>query len=397
MGQIKNIKLHIVTDIKSRSHESVEETELITMLCNNTTFVMPGASFIKINVAVSVVITFLTIFTNLMLIIVFICHREVRNITNAAISLLALSDFTQGCVVMAPKIYNQLKFIGSTKTPVIDETVCMLTALGRAFTTLFSSLVLALIAVRRYLLIKQWNSRNSGVSNSKVAYVVTVLFLILICGVISILPLKKNKIGVYHYTQSHGGCFVDWCPDNNEFRTIYYTASMGIIWPVLTIFYVKLFVVYRKYQTVLKEQRLNSDRISSRSNSGFDGSFGCEKSNAVERQRKLLLDDYDQPFGVEKQDEQDVRTEQKSLANARISKQDQRVTVLVIITFLVYCICWLPITIVTIIAIDNFESIPIEWFYVIITILEMMSAIDPILYGLGNRIYWKAFMDIICK
>ena len=62
-----------------------------------------------------------------------------------------------------------------------------------------------------------------------------------------------------------------------------------------------------------------------------------------------------------------------------------------IIVFVAYCICWIPATVVNIIALAKTSSVPDTWLIIIVTMVELNSALNPLIYGFGNRQYRKAF------
>ena len=366
------------------------------MDCGN--FTMPKDSLVYINVAASGIIAFFAIFGNMIIITIFLKFRELRNLNNAAITVLALSDFSRGVIVMTTKIYNQIRFVGWAKPqrPLFGEPLCTLTAIVCGFTFVFSPMILALIAVIRYLILLPQNVGRNKMTVRKLIISVGVLFSIAV--LFATLPLMNKKIGTYSYSQSHGVCFTDWCYGNQDFRTVFYIVVMGIAWPILTVCYAALYIALRKYndgfiRLIDEERDVNSTQIGTRT----------DISNANTHNEKLL-DDYEDQQGVPKdvfnpESQEEIPRENRSSSSSgifeRISKQEKRITQVMLIIFVAYCICWIPAAVVNIIAIDNFKHVPPEWFYIIVTMVELKCAIDPILYGLGNRNYMEAFKKLM--
>ena len=129
----------------------------------------------------------------------------------------------------------------------------------------------------------------------------------------------------------------------------------------------------------------------------------CETSKLLGNYEDELLNDYTVQDGVPNQhnnsNEKHVSQRASVISNSmlaiRISKQETRITRVMLVIFVAYCVCWFPAAVVSILAISDLDHIPIEWFYIIVTMVELKCAIDPILYGLGNRNYWNAFMRLL--
>lgn len=75
-----------------------------------------------------------------------------------------------------------------------------------------------------------------------------------------------------------------------------------------------------------------------------------------------------------------------------LSKQEYQMTKTMILIFIAYIICWFPAAIVNIIALSSQCQVPAMWKFIIVTMVELKSVLNPILYGYGNREY-----RTICK
>lgn len=85
----------------------------------------------------------------------------------------------------------------------------------------------------------------------------------------------------------------------------------------------------------------------------------------------------------------------KSSFIKNISKQEYQVTRLLIMIFIAYVVWWFPAALVNVISLTHAQKIPMIWYYIIVTIVELKSALDPIIYGLGNRKYQLAIKSMI--
>ena len=70
--------------------------------------------------------------------------------------------------------------------------------------------------------------------------------------------------------------------------------------------------------------------------------------------------------------------------------QEYRTTTLMITVFVAYCICWMPATVVNIMALAKTNSVPDDRLIIIVTMIELNSALNPSIYGFGFRQYRKA-------
>lgn len=375
------------------------------MICSaNVTFHMPKPYQIYINAVTSGIISLFAIFGNMIIITIFVKFRELRNINNAAITVLSCSDLSRGVIVMTTKVYNQLRFVKSELRPELEEPVCTITAVVCGFTFVFSPMVLAFIALLRYMIISPKNIGREIMSKTKFLFAIAFMFLVAIT--FATFPLMGIKgMGRYRYSQSHGVCFADWCDNNRTFRTIFYVVVIGIALPVLTIFYLTLFIAFRRHNKefikLLDGQNVRGtttlDVLPPPSSSWVRSYDDCETDlfltdeERTDGQNERLLADFDEQQGITVVEDSDERALLQNPIYNRISKHESKITRVMLTLFLAYCICWLPAAIVNILAIFDVEQIPVEWFYIIVTMVELKCAVDPLLYGLGNQNYRKAF------
>lgn len=471
---------------------------------------------LNINVGLSAVITCITIPGNFLLLLIFYKYKNLRDQNNTAITMLSLTDFLRGCIVMTSKIHNQLG-----RVEELNRAVCHITAIVCAFSFVFCPLILALISFVRYCKIvprgdKCWQFNNRIFhSLSCVLLLTAVLF--------SILPFIG--VGNYAYSASHGVCFADWREVNKVYRTIFYVLVIGIAFPVLTISYTMLYMALRKHNKAFVSKHCIDKSISHPKGAssfstvatlsitiaeedicGLDnddstvpqnqykgiyevdidedttqlpkckqGTYEVNKNlkcNTVPRPEYTgifeidNLENYNGTSGTqlnftthiltpipehfedssissseeekdkdssqmtenEKEEEVDIFAEKKSniavitkpreghvsppaqpLSNTNkdmkkvnkkmkqasgfiknLSKQECQVTKSLIFIFIAYVVCWFPAALVNVISLYHAKHIPEIWYYIIVSMVELKSALDPVIYGLGNRRYQNA-------
>ena len=71
----------------------------------------------------------------------------------------------------------------------------------------------------------------------------------------------------------------------------------------------------------------------------------------------------------------------------KLSKQEYQMTKLMIFIFLAYIVCWFPAAIVNVAALIDTCNVPKIWYCVIVTMVELKSCLNPLIYGIGNRQY----------
>lgn len=122
------------------------------------------------NIALLIVITSVTIPGNLLLLLIFLWYKNLRDLNNTAISMLSLTDLIRGCIVMTIKIHNQL-----TRAHGLNPYLCHITAFICAFSFLFSPLMLAIISLVRFCKIFPQSFRRCQMNN-KFFYFISIFF-----------------------------------------------------------------------------------------------------------------------------------------------------------------------------------------------------------------------------
>lgn len=381
------------------------------MICTkNSTFSMPGQLGIDVNFTFNFLIAFIAIFGNLTIVILFIRFKDLRNMNNAAITVLSCSDFFRGCIIMPLKLYNQSRFAGSTSNPHIDEPICSITAFLCGFTFVFSPMMLAFIAVIRYYIIKPGRYGKNVFSNLSFVGIISVVFTIAV--LFSSLPMMG--VGHFRYSQSHGVCFVDWCDDNRVFRIVFYVINIFVVFPILCSCYGALFFALKRHSNHMRASIELGTPKPEKHKMSVDQNLTLNTLPVIAEAQVIDNENSDEYIAIQKKravtytvsnnsvtevpgrpKASSVLSNTSNKASDRISSRESRITKIVLIIFVAYVICWMPAAILNILAIADITNINIGWFYLIIDLVDMKSAIDPLLYGLGNPAYWKAFRELI--
>lgn len=361
----------------------------------NTTEGIPTHIQLEMNIIVSFIIATISILGNLIIMIMFFVSKSLQNMNNAAVTLLSVSDMLRGCLMIS-KLYHQILILNEGDVAPIREPLCTLTAVVYSFTIMYSPMLLALIAVVRY---HKFKPNNFGISKiTQMKFGVINVFIVTVGVVFSALPILG--FGNFRFSRSHGTCFVDWCDDNSRYRIVFYGICCGVVFPTLCCCYGAL---------------IRAINIQGRNMLVFQNNFAVKKNN--DQSQKVILTDHVKLSHEEgtvianNHVSKDVRIKETTIdkvirkTNRSISvlsntssqmeiqvyRREKRLARILIIIFATYVLCWIPATILNIVALTDRIHIQPGWFYLIVTLVEFKSAIDPLLYGFGNKSYWKIF------
>ena len=348
-----------------------------------------------IDAVVTIFIMIFAVFGNLVIITMYIYFKQVRNMNNLVVTISSITDLLRAIVVMTIKTYNQL-----TLKHELIEPLCTITAIASAFTFVVSPLLLALIAFIRYNVIVPSITQRFRLTYKRLYIMIAAI--IATSSLFAMLPMLGA--GYYIYSIHHGVCFAPWMPGNLVFRTIFYVLVAGISFPVLTACYVKLYFLFRKHKQVMESDK-KFTRITSRNNQSVvaishENTLQVKIDNREENVSHMRANIDDES---RKNPKTDIifksRNERKATCTSNQNmafsnkgfNQEHRTTTLMIIVFIAYCICWMPATVVNIIALAKTNSVPDDWLIIIVTMIELNSSLNPLIYGFGNRQYRKLF------
>lgn len=353
-----------------------------------------------INAGVTIFILFFAVIGNLVIIAIYVGYKEVRSMNNLVVTISSVTDLLRAIVVMTIKSYNHLALEHD-----LIEPLCTITALTSAFTFVISPLLLALIAFIRYSVIVPSISQRFRLTHKRLYIMIAAI--IATSSLFAMLPIFGA--GYYVYSIHHGVCFAPWMPANLAFRTIFYILVVGVSLPILTVCYVKLYFLLRKHKEIMESNkklaRITSangvETISHEKNSmtlrvNIDHTeeklsrIGANIDGINSKKSKIAV------LFKKEADRKARSTSNQNMANSnRSSSQEYKITKLMIIVFIAYCICWMPAAVVNIIALANTNSVPGVWLMIIVTMVELNSGLNPLIYGFGNKQYRKAFKKMI--
>ena len=435
----------------------------------------------RINALVTLLFSVVVVFGNGAVILVFIFDKSIRTINNKAVTLLAMTDFLRGTLVMLPKVVTHL-----TVSDSLPEPICGITAVFSAFTFFFHPMVLAMIACIRYFVIVPWSRRARYMTVTRLRIIFGIVFSSAV--VFSILPYLG--VGEYKFSPYHGVCFANWEPVNRVFRSIFYIFVIGVAFPVLTFSYTKLFFMLRKHNKAMRkhvikghpkgpnppnivemEKEVSLTRVKRRSHSAiyyedfvkhkerlstddpdtkvepspdfklfesldieslkikheeristYSDNLGrahnsstisldvdiCTVDQLIQTRSKIKVNT---PSKESVEDTATVRFSENrkskvklSFGRIHLSKQEYQMTKLMILIFLAYVVCWFPAAIVNVVALIDTNYVPEIWFAVIVTMVELKSCLNPLIYGIGNQMYrnkikkfFKDYLPGVCK
>lgn len=372
------------------------------------------------NATVSLLLAIIIVFANFSIILIFVKFKKVRDMNNTAVTLLSIGDMLRGTVVMLPKIYNHFALATS-----LVGVLCYPTAITSAFSFVFNPMILAMIAVIRYCKISPSVNRYILITEKRFKIAVCSIFLTSIF--FAFLPIMG--VGEYNYSPSHGVCFTDWRESNKPFRIIFYIIVVGLAFPILTVCYALLYWELRKHTINILSNYKTRGSQSEDSSTAIDTpkkvTSTVKKSEAGEIQntptisiqgeqveyskengngsvfitdREISVDgNSDMPSTMGDTYDDNRMNRQMNTVAKKLSKQDYQVTKLMIIIFIAYCVCWIPAAVVNIMAFatGGQTNLGPEVYYIIVTLVEVKSALNPLIYGLGNRKYRRAFKKLV--
>ena len=351
-----------------------------------------------INAGVTIFILLFAVIGNLVIIAIYVGYKEVRSMNNLVVTISSVTDLLRAIVVMTIKTYNHLALEHD-----LVEPLCTITALTSAFAFVISPLLLALIAFIRYNIIVPSISQRFRLTHKRLYIMIAAI--IATSSLFAMLPIFGA--GYYVYSIHHGVCFAPWMPANLAFRTIFYILVVGVSLPILTVCYVKLYLLLRKHKQIMESNkklaRITSangqsvETISHENNSitlkaNIDDTKekrSCIGANigGVSRKRSKIA-----ALFKKKAERKARSTSNQNMDNSnRNSNQEYKITKLMIVVFIAYCICWMPAAVVNIIALADISSVPGVWLMIIVTMVELNSGLNPLIYGFGNKQYRKAF------
>ena len=229
--------------------------------------------FLEIDIAITFLVAAIGTCANLAVIGIFIKFKSVRNVNSTCACLLSAGDLLRSSIIMLTKTYT---LVSNTE---LHGIYCLFTGFISSFTFVYSPMLLAVIALCRYLAISKYAQLDYIMSKKFVWRVCSLIFIVSV--LFSSLPLWG--VGNYEYSKHHGVCFTDWKPDNRVFRSLFYTISVGFTFPFLIFCYVQIFRTIHHHE----KEFAKSGRRYRRKDSGDDAEIGAKKRQSSGKNEEL--------------------------------------------------------------------------------------------------------------
>lgn len=278
---------------------------------------------------------------NLLTIIALLQCPRIRNVTASFIISLCVADGLF-CAIVLP--FNALRFFGNPWTQ--NDYLCKLVPFLQYGNVGLSLLFITMITINRYVMIAHYNIYSA------VYRPLNVAAMILLCLMLSFgmqLPTLLGIWGEYKYNDILKTCSISKDRWGNSSKTTLFIIGFVVPCIIIIVCYARIFWVVRS-----SESKLRQHSGSSRPPTNCNG-----KADLHETKRK---------------------------------GNEWKITKMVLVIFLSFLICYLPITIVKVFD-TNTQLI---WLHFISYIMLYMSAcINPIIYVIMNNQYRKAYGKVL--
>ena len=369
------------------------------------------------NASLNAAISVFSIAANVMIITAFCKTKSIQNVTNIFLVQLAFTDLIKATLILPIKVYNQLADVKG-----YDNWYCQLSGMIITITTVMAALLLAVIALVRYVKVVKWKTFDRAFSVRKSIYYSLVMYVAVF--VLAVLPVLG--VGRFSFSIFHGACFASWAPHNVIFRSIFYLYSVGFSYPVLVFCYWKLFAFIRSHKRrILPRKRgmveNGREAIKTQSTQKSEGGeptlvivntkyaatleeakeSSCIKSIYVLPHQSDITENCggktQSSGGNMLADIEVVEGKRGKKAASRKSKvmhQDIRVTRVLFVGVITYTICWLPATLTTIFTLAKVMKPSPVHLHIIVTMVEIKLFINPLVYGIMNKQFRGAIKNL---
>jgi hypothetical protein len=288
-----------------------------------------------VNLAAELVIAVFSIFGNILVVLAVWKNMPLRTITNTFIVSLAVADMLVGLVAIPCALVT---FYGHPMDNFYGCLIlnCLVVILTQS--SIFSLLAIAIerfVAVRHPLRYQEWFSMKTA----------CIIILVLWVGAIVIGLVPAFGWHGTHYDK--GSCQFMIVIDMKYM--VYFNFFGGVLIPLIILFIIYIYIFYtvRKQSQKIAALEIMNDSVS--------------RNNAKAKRNKKAA---------------------KSLA----------------VIVVVFAICWLPLHILNTLTVvcPSICSYPFELLLAAIYLSHANSAINPLLYALGNSGFRRAFKKLLC-
>ena len=391
---------------------------------------MMATVFMTINIVINAIFSIGGILGNSIIIYAFLRTKSLQTVNNVFLFMLAIADFIKSLLILPVKTYNQ--HIGEKRIPA---GVCELSGFTVVMLTLLTIGLLDAIAFVRYYKIVQWAAFDRVFSRRRMQYYcIAVLVFPTILGLLPIIG-----VGKYTYSRFHGVCFANWSDANILYRCLLYVYIIIIGYTVLIFCYGKIFYTLRRHSkrmqkksTKAGESKSKQSGASTKINHGY-GSVVADKSEssftesqstnevgqladesmATKKTTTNLSPISEQNSGISTESyemksscsqvstteyddsSKEVQNKQRKRRRPRnrkgFSRKEVQITKVMFAVVLAYALSWLPALLTTVLKLANLLKLSPEFVYIMVTLVDMMVFLNPLIYGFWN----KQFRDAI--
>ena len=391
---------------------------------------MMATVFMTINIVINAIFSIGGILGNSIIIYAFLRTKSLQTVNNVFLFMLAIADFIKSLLILPVKTYNQ--HIGEKRIPA---GVCELSGFTVVMLTLLTIGLLDAIAFVRYYKIVQWAAFDRVFSRRRMQYYcIAVLVFPTILGLLPIIG-----VGKYTYSRFHGVCFANWSDANILYRCLLYVYIIIIGYTVLIFCYGKIFYTLRRHSkrmqkksTKAGESKSRQSGASTKINHGY-GSVVADKSEssftesqstnevgqladesmATKKTTTNLSPISEQNSGISTESyemksscsqvstteyddsSKEVQNKQRKRRRLRnrigFSRKEVQITKVMFAVVLAYALSWLPALLTTVLKLANLLKLSPEFVYIMVTLVDMMVFLNPLIYGFWN----KQFRDAI--
>ncbi|XP_072021943.1 histamine H2 receptor-like [Amphiura filiformis] len=296
---------------------------------------------------------------NLLVLLAIYRNKNLQNKTSIFVANLAIADFTNGFVAMPLVLVCTITY----KWP-FTEAMCSFLAFLIILLCTVSMGTLGAIAHDRYNAIVHPLKYHNRMSKSKIYFFVCWIWIQSM--IISVCPLLGWS--EYIYIRNEYLCTANWGYE------ISYTITLSVIcflvpFIVMVYSYVRIFIVARRH---------------SRQITALTAFLQCHQNN----HRDTTSERNNNP-----------RSSLFRGSTKRHFKKDAKSAFMLLVVIGAFVACWVPhgVTMYSFI-IDSMDDDLPDFVYTTTTLLAMSnSMLNPILYGLLNRPYRRAFKKILCS
>ena len=397
---------------------------------------MMATVFMTINLVINAIFSIGGILGNSIIIYAFLRTKSLQTANNVFLFMLAIADFIKSLLILPVKTYNQ--HIGEKRIPA---GVCELSGFTVVMLTLLTIGLLDAIAFVRYYKIVQWAAFDRVFSRRRMQYYcIAVLVFPTILGLLPIIG-----VGKYTYSRFHGVCFANWSDANILYRCLLYVYIIVIGYTVLIFCYGKIFYTLRQHGKRMQQKSTKADKskseqsgASTKINQGYGSVAGDKSESSFTESQSVsqsanevgqLADEsmvtkkiatYLSPIS-EQNSQSGISTESYEMKSScsqvsttehddsskevqikerkrrrprnrkGFSRKEVQITKVMFAVVLAYALSWLPALLTTVLKLANLLKLSPEFVYIMVTLVDMMVFVNPLIYGFWN----KQFRDAI--